>query len=95
MSRILDFLETIKLKLTIKEYDKLQNRISFLEQVEKDFKQLKYKQEKKDELLELYRELVEKEEEYNTSDNTLQKMSLIEYLKGTRLEINALEAEMK
>ena len=50
---------------------------------------------KQDELLVLYRELVEKEEEYNTSDNTLQKMSLIEYLKGTRLEINALEAEMK
>ena len=30
-------------------------------------------QEKKDELLELYRELVDKEEEYNTSDNTIKK----------------------
>jgi len=54
MSRILDFLETIKSKLTTKEYDKLQNRIAFLEHVEKDYKELKYKQEKKDELLELY-----------------------------------------
>ena len=50
---------------------------------------------KVEELLELYRMLVDKEEEYNTSDNTIKRMNLVELLMSLRLEIKALEEEMK
>jgi hypothetical protein len=77
------------------KHEEVRKIILFVPKDEIILQQYITEQEKKDKLLGLYRELVEKEEEYNTSDNTLQKMRLVEYLKGTRLEINALEEEMK
>ena len=46
-------------------------------------------------LLELYRLLVEIEEEYNTTDKLLEKQKLLDDLRNIREEINQLEEELK
>lgn len=46
-------------------------------------------------LLELYRLLVEIEEEYNTNDSILEKQKLLDDLRNITEEINQLEEELK
>jgi len=70
----------------------------WVQPIKEYIKELEVKEErakKVEELLELYRMLVDKEEEYNTSDNTIKRMNLVELLMSLRLEIKALEEEMK
>ena len=70
----------------------------WVQPIKEYIKELEAKEErakKVEELLGLYRELVDKEEEYNTSDNTIKKMNLVELLMSLRLEIKVLEEELK
>ena len=60
-----------------------------------DLQQCINEQEKKDELLSMYRKLIYKEETYITSDSFSQKMKIVEQLRELRLEIEALEEELK
>ena len=49
---------------------------------------------KEHELLELYRMLINLEEEYNTTDKLLKKQKLLDDLRNIREEINQLEEEV-
>jgi len=85
--------EVNKIKIAKERFNKMIDILS-IEDIE-TINQVLTEQQKKDELLGLYRMLVDKEEEYNTSDNTIKRMNLVELLMSLRLEIKALEEEMK